>query len=479
MRLEDLLNGIRYDIICGSTDVLISDITYDSRCVKENDAFVCLIGIDSDGHDYINEAIRGGAKCIIVCKDVDVFDNVTIVKIDDTRTQLSILSANLFGNPQSELIKVGITGTKGKTSTSWMIKSILEANGDKVGLIGTIGTYIDRDFYEHKNTTPESYLIQKYMRMMVDSGIKYLIMEASSTALKVGRINNIDFDYGIFTNLSIDHVGPREHPTFDDYVFSKSKLFKQCKVGIFNHDDLYFNKMVEDCTCSVYTYGKDADFPFSDIKCINDVDFLGCEFSINNDIFRVSAPGIFSVYNASSAIVLCHLLGISNDVIKLGLASFSVPGRCNVIVVRDFKVVIDYAHNKISMESIINTMKQYKHNRIITIFGCGGGRSTDRRYELGEVCGMLSDLSIVTCDNPRNDDIDEINSDIVRGITDNGGDYVVIPDRGEAILYALNSALSEDIILILGKGHEKFQEIKGVIYPFDEFEIVNNFREGL
>lgn len=483
MKLLNLLDGVDYELICGSTDVSVSDITYDSRSVKFGDAFVALIGIDSDGHDFIDAAIENGSKCIIVCKDVPARDDVTIVKINDTRTQLSILSANLFGNPQDKLIKIGITGTKGKTSTSWMIKKILESNGDKVGVIGTIGTYIDNELYTHKNTTPESYHIQKFMKMMVDCGVKYLIMEASSTALKVGRINNIIFDYGIFSNLSIDHVGPREHPTYDDYVLSKNKLFKQCKVGILNSDDEGFSKMTDGATCCVYDYGiNSSSFGICDIKFINDNKFLGGEFTINglvNDTFRVSAPGLFSIYNACSATALCYLLGVSSDIIKKGLINFSVVGRCEIINVKDYKVVIDFAHNKISMESIINTMKEYDHNRIITIFGCGGGRSFERRYELGCVSGKLSDLSIVTTDNPRNDNVDEINNDIVRGIVDNDGDYLVIPDRREAILYALKNACSNDIILILGKGHENFQEIKGVVYPFDEKEIVNDFMECL
>ncbi len=482
MKLVDLLKDINYELICGDLSISVFDICYDSRKVKLGDAFVALVGIDSDGHDYIGDVITKGCKCIIVCKDIDPIPNATIIKIDDTRTSLSFLSANLFDNPGDCLIKIGITGTKGKTSISWMIKSILEANGEAVGVIGTIGTYINGKLYEHKNTTPESYLIQKYMREMVDSGVKYLIMEVSSQALKVGRVNNIMFDYGIFTNLSIDHVGPREHPDFDDYVNCKSKLFSMCKRGILNIDDPYYERMVCNSTCDIKTYGKnDSDYMIENIKYINEDDFMGGEFYIPClvDTFRVSSPGLFSIYNACSATIVCSLLGISNDVIKKGLANFSVNGRCEIFNIKDFKVVIDFAHNKTSMESIINTMKQYEHNRIITIFGCGGGRSFDRRYELGEVSGKLSDLSIVTMDNPRNDDVNDINKDIVKGIIDSDGKYIIITDRKEAILYALNNAVKEDIILILGKGHEKFQEIKGVIYPFDEKEIIDNFKERL
>lgn len=486
MKLLKLLNGVQYELLYGSIDVDVKDISYDSRNVQKDFAFVALIGIDSDGHDFINAAIDNGANCIIVCKDIclDFNKNITVVKIKDTRTQLSILSSNLFENPQDKLIKIGITGTKGKTSTSWMIKKILETNGDKVAVIGTVGTYINGELYTHKNTTPESYQIQKFMRIMVNEGVKYLVMEASSTALKVGRINNIIFDYGIFTNLSIDHVGPREHPTYDDYVYSKSKLFNQCKIGILNSDDLEFSNMIKDSTCKVYTYGKNKknDIVIDDINYLNTNNFLGTSFRLTgfvDNTYKVSSPGDFSVYNASGAVITCRLLGINDDVIKQGLETFSVDGRCEIINVDDkFKVVIDFAHNKVSMESIINTMKMYNHNRIITIFGCGGGRSFERRYELGELSGILSDLSIITTDNPRNDDIDEIIADIEKGVISSGGNYIIIKDRKDAILYALKNAMDNDIILLLGKGHEKFQEIKGILYPFDEKEIIINFING-
>lgn len=481
MKLKKILDGINYKLIKGNLDLDIEDITYDSRTVKKNYAFVALIGIDTDGHKYVEDAIKNGASCIIVCKDIQIENDVTVIKINDTRTELSYLSANFFENPQDKLVKIGITGTKGKTSVSWMIKKILEENGEKVGVIGTIGTYIDNKLYSHKNTTPESYQIQKFMRIMVDNGVKYLIMEASSQALKVGRINNILFDYAIFTNLSIDHVGPREHSTFQEYIESKALLFKQTKIGILNYDDDKFNDIIKNATCKVYTYGTNnkSDLYISDINLINEKDFLGVEFKLNgnyNDIYRVSAPGKFSSYNACSAIFLCKLLKINDDIIKKGLIKFHVKGRCEIININNkFKIVIDFAHNKISMESIIKTMKSYNCNRIITVFGCGGGRSFERRYELGEISGMYADLSIITTDNPRNDNVDEIISDLKKGVEDQNGEFVIIKDRKEAIEYAMKNASYNDIILLLGKGHEKYQEIKGVRYPFDEKKIIDDY----
>ncbi len=482
MKLKNLLKGIDYQLIKGSVEIEVQDICYDSRLVTNTDAFVCLIGIDTDGHRYLEEVINKGCRCLIVCRKISlkIATDVTIIQISDTRKLLPYLSANLFNHPGDHLIKIAITGTKGKTSTSWMIKNILEKKGENVGLIGTLGTYINGVLYPHKNTTPESYQIQKFMRKMVDQGVKYLVMETSSQAFKVGRVCNIIFEYGLFTNLSIDHIGPREHESYEDYKKSKAQLFQQCKIGILNHDDLEFNTMTKNATCQIITYGKkDSDLLIQKINPQNTKEFLGMEFQIDGFLkgtFHVSAPGDFSVYNASCAIILTKLLGATQTEIKNGLKTFQVEGRCNIINVLDqFKVVIDFAHNKISMESIIQTMRTFHPNRIIVIFGCGGGRSFDRRYELGVVTGQNANLTIVTTDNPRNDNVDEINRDIAKGITSVQGKYLIIPDRKAAILYALKHSQKNDIILLLGKGHETYQEIKGKKYEFHEKDIIHEY----
>ena len=481
MKLQKILHKIDYQIIKGNLDIDIKDISYDSRMVTEGSAFVALIGIDTDGHNYIEAAIKRGATCIFICKDMDIKEDITVIKLKDTRKELANLSANLFENPSDKLIKIAITGTKGKTSTSWMIKNILEHAGYKVGVIGTLGTYIDGSLHSHKNTTPESYMIQKFMRQMVDCGCQYLIMETSSQALKVGRVNNIYYEYGIFTNLSLDHIGPREHPTYEDYVYSKAQLFKQCKIGILNQDEREYPSMVKDATCKIYTYGeKNSDLEIQKIHSLHTNHFLGTEFTtigLLNDTFQVSSPGAFSAYNASAAILLCNLLGIQEKFIQIGLQQFSVRGRCEIFSIQDkFKVVIDFAHNHISMESILKTMREYHPHKIITIFGCGGGRSRELRCDLGMVAGTYSDFSIITTDNPRNDEIDEINADIAKGVESVGGTYLIIRNRKDAILYALNHAEENDIILLLGKGHETYQEIKGMKYPFDEKKIITEFQ---
>ena len=481
MKLKNLLQDIDYKLMKGSLDIDVKDLSYESRDIALGSAFVALIGIDTDGHRYIPDVIQQGCQCIFICEDIDILEDVTVVKVADTRKVLSKLSSNLFQNPGKDLIKIAITGTKGKTSISWMIKQILELAGYKVGLIGTLGTYINGTLHPHKNTTPESYHIQKFMRQMVDCGTKYLIMETSSQALKVGRVQSIQYEYGIFTNLSIDHIGPREHPTYEDYVLSKALLFQQCQIGIFNQDDSEYPQMIKQASCQIYTYGtKDSsDLIIQNIHSLQTNSFLGTEFSTSGlvqNTFSVRSPGTFSAYNAGAAVLLCKLLGVDEKNIQTGLTQFSVRGRCEIFSIQDkFKVVIDFAHNRISMQSILETMREYHPHKIITIFGCGGGRSQDRRYELGVIAGTYSDFSIVTTDNPRNDDVDEINQDISLGIKSVHGSYIIIKDRKEAILYALNHAEQNDIVLLLGKGHETYQEIKGTKYLFDEKKIIEEF----
>ncbi len=481
MKLKELLNGIEYKLIQGNFQEDITDICYDSRTYQKGEIFVCLVGIDTDGHQYIQQVIEKGCRCVMICNSIDIpLAPVTIIKVQDTRKTLSALSANFFHHPADQLIKIAITGTKGKTSTSFMIRSILEEKKEKVGLIGTIGTIIDQKLYPHKNTTPESYQIQKSMRLMVDCQTKYLIIETSSQALKVGRVNNILFDYGIFTNLSVDHIGSREHSSYSDYVFSKSLLFKQCKVGILNHDDKEFKTMIAGSSAKVYCYGKkNSDLIIQKVHPVRQLGNLGTQLQtggISHQNYYINCPGDFSAYNAAAAILLAKLLKIDEHTIKLGLKEFQVPGRCEIInIPNDIKVVIDFAHNKISMESIIKTMRQYHPNRIITVFGCGGGRSLERRRELGETSGALADFSIITTDNSRNDLFCDIARDIQKGICEKKGKFIVIENRKEAIFYALDMAQKKDIILLLGKGHERVQEIKGEKYYFNERKIIQEY----
>lgn len=478
MKLKELLSGIEYEIIKGNIDVVVKDICYDSRKVERDFAFVCLTGANTDGHDYIDSAIKSGANVIFVERNVNVVDNITVVKLESTRKCLAKLAINFFNNPASFMTTIAITGTKGKTTTSWMIKNILEEDGKKVGVIGTMGVFYGDKHYSTVNTTPESYEIQKYLREMVNNGIKYVIMEVSSQALKVGRVDGMIFDYGIFTNLTKDHIGENEHSSMEEYVYCKSLLFKQCRDGIFNIDDTYYDKMVSECSCNIYTFGhsKMADLVIENVKLLRKEHFIGIDVTTSGvikDTFLVNTPGEFSAYNSVSAIMVTYLLGCKIESMKKALIKTSVKGRVEIVPVSDkYSVIIDYAHNGVSMENILMTIKAYNPKRIVSLFGAGGNRSRDRRYDMGEVSGKYSDLTIITEDNSRFEDVNDIMNDIEVGLKKTSGKYIKIPNRSTAIKYALDNAKEGDIILLLGKGHETYQEKNGTRIHYDEREII-------
>ena len=485
MKLKELFDGIKYKLIKGDIELDIKDIVYDSRKVKDGVLFMAVVGSMVDGHDYISDAIKKGAKCIVISKDIDIKEDVTVIKVKDTRKILSKLSMKLFKYPQSKLKTIAITGTKGKTTTSFMIKKILEVAGYKCGLIGTTGIYIGDKMYPAKNTTPESYETIKYMNEMVKKKMDYMVMEVSSQALKYDRVNDIIFDYGVFTNLTQDHIGPNEHTDMDDYIHSKAKLFNQCNHGIFNIDDEHFYDMVGGGDASINTYGYDerADLRAIDMKLIREKGFIGIELStdgIVKDTFRISSPGKFSSYNALAAIMVCHMLGIEDKYIKEALSDFHVKGRVEPVHVSDdFTLLIDYAHNGVSTESILTTIRDYDPGRIVTIFGCGGNRSKDRRYEMGEMAGKYSDYCIITEDNNRYEEFDDIANDILIGMKKTKCKYTIIPDRKEAIKYAIVNGKKGDIIMLIGKGHEDYKEIKGKRYPFDERVIIKEILDEI
>lgn len=478
MKLKKILNNIEYELIKGSLDINITDLCYDSRKVTKDCAFICLEGTQVDGHDFIDTAIKKGASTIFIEKDIEVSQPVTVIKLSNTRKDLSLLSINYFDNPASKLTMIGITGTKGKTTTSWMIKNILEEEGKKVGVIGTMGVFIGNNHYETINTTPESYEIQKYLKEMVNQNIEYAVMEVSSQALKVGRVEGMTFDYGIFTNLTKDHIGEGEHENMEDYIYSKSLLFQKSKHGILNIDDKHYQDMTKNNTCDIHTFGKnkEADLIINNIKLLRKEHFIGLELhtkGLIEDTFLVNTPGEFSAYNAISAILTTKLIGCKLESIKKALSKVAVKGRVEIIPVSSkYSVIIDYAHNGISMTNILNTMREYHPKRIVSLFGCGGNRSKTRRYDMGEISGRLSDFTIITEDNSRYEDINDIMNDIEIGLKKANGKYIKIEDRKEAIKYAIENAKEGDIILLLGKGHETYREKNGVREHFDEREVI-------
>ena len=485
MKLNELFKDIKYTLVKGDMELEINDIVYDSRKAIPGVMFMAIPGSEVDGHDYIKDAIKNGAKVILVSKDIEIKENVTIIKVKDTRHILAKLAMRLFKYPQSKLKTIAITGTKGKTTTSFMIKKILEEAGYKCGLIGTTGVYIDDKVYPAKNTTPESYETIRYMNEMVKKKMDFMVMEVSSQALKYDRVNDIIFDYGVFTNIFQDHIGPNEHPSIEDYIKSKAKLFNQCNYGIFNIDDKHFYDMVQggDATIETYGYDERADLRAKDIKLLREKGFIGILLETDGvvkDTFKISSPGKFTSYNAMAAILTCHLIGIDDKYIKKALSDFHVKGRVEPVHVSDdFSLLIDYAHNGASTESILSTIREYNPKRIVTIFGCGGNRSKDRRYEMGEMAGKYSDFCIITEDNNRYEEFADIAKDILVGFNKTKCAYMIIPDRKEAIKYAIEHGEKGDIIMLIGKGHEDYKEIKGKRYPFDERVVIKESLEEI
>ncbi|MDO5123870.1 MAG: UDP-N-acetylmuramoyl-L-alanyl-D-glutamate--2,6-diaminopimelate ligase [Eubacteriales bacterium] len=478
MMLSQLLNGLDYTLLQGDVNIDISDVIYDSRKVIENCAFVCLKGFVTDGHKYARDAAEKGAGALIVSDDIDLPENITVIKVEDTRPALSKMSAEYFGNPSKELKTVAITGTKGKTTTVAMIRSVLESAGIKTGTIGTLGIVLEDKIFKTANTTPESYEIQQALRRMVKAGCKAAVMEVSSIGLKQHRTDNITFDIGVFTNFSHDHIGDSEHKDMEEYLSCKAMLFKQCKLGIVNIDDEKCGEILRGSTCEVKTYGfsEKADLVGSDDSLIARPGYIGVHFETKGEknlSVDVAIPGRFSVYNALAAISVCSELSVEDEYILKGLDTVSVKGRVEVYPTpHNYTLLIDYAHNAMSMENVLTTLREYKPHRLVTLFGAGGNRPKARRYEMGEVSGKLSDLSVITEDNSRFEDVNDIIADIKVGIDKTDGKYVIVPNRVDAIRYCIENAEEGDIIVLAGKGHEDYQEIKGVKYHLDEREVI-------
>lgn len=484
--LKEILKNVEYQLIKGSLDTEIKDIKDNSKNVEKGDLFIALVGTTADSHKFIPSAIQNGAKVIVIERDVDIEENVTVIKVKSSRTALAHMAASYFDYPATKMTTVGITGTCGKTSTSYIIKSMLEEFGDKVGLIGTICAMIGDKKIETHNTTPNSYEVQKLFYKMVESGCKYAIMEVSSQGLKMDRVAGITFDYGVFTNLSIDHIGPNEHESFEEYLYCKSLLFKQCKVGIINSDSDKWERVTKEHTCEIIKYAlndKNADMKASNVQFIMENHFLGVQFDVSgkvNETFKLDIPGRFSVYNALCAISVAYELGIDTKSMKKALEKVKVLGRMELVSSNEkYKLIIDYAHNKDEMDNLMDTISEYKPKRLVCIFGGGGNRAKSRRYDMGEVSGKWADLTILTEDNPRFEEIESINNDIIVGLNKYNGKYIFIKDRKEAIKYAMQNAEEGDIILLIGKGHENYQEIKGVRYPWDERKAVKEVEQEI
>ena len=485
MQLTKLLERLDYECVQGELDKDVTDIVNDSRKVTEGSLFFCIEGAVSDGHKYVPDVIEKGAKVLIVQKEVEAPEDVTVIRVKNTRYAMALIAAAWYGHPAEKLKVIGITGTKGKTTTTYMIKSILEAAGHKVGLIGTIEAIIGDKVIPASHTTPESTVVQKYFAEMVEIGCDCVVMEVSSQALKLDRTAGFTFEIGIFTNLEPDHIGPAEHESFEEYLHCKSLLFQQCRLGIMNADDKHLSQILEGHTCQVETYGFDpkADFCASETKLVSRDGYLGISYHVTgkrNFFVEIDIPGKFSVYNSLAAIAVCDCFGVSEDKMIAALRQAKVKGRIEMVKVSDnFTLMIDYAHNAMALKSLLTTLKEYHPKRLVCVFGCGGNRSRDRRFEMGQVSGEYADFTIITSDNPRYEEPEAILADIESAIAKTGAPYRKITDRKEAIAYAIRHGQPGDVIVLAGKGHEDYQEIRGVKYPMDERVLIKEVLEEM
>lgn len=484
MKLTDLLKGFDYECINGRIDVNIEHVEYDSRKVRKHDLFICIRGSVVDGHKFVGDVVEKGASVLVVEEEVSVKEDVTVILVKDSRYAMACISAAYFQHPADKLKVIGITGTKGKTTTTYMVKSILENAGYKVGLIGTIEVIIGDKVIPAANTTPESFVVQEYFHRMLEAGMDICVMEVSSQGLMLHRTAGFTFEMGIFTNIQPDHIGPNEHESFEQYMQCKSMLFKQCKVGIVNGDDPNLEHIIKGHTCTLEKIGfrEGVDLRAEDTQLLVDKGSLGVQYKVTGGMelpVTIYTPGKFSVYNSLTAIAICRHFKVSNENILKALKFAKVKGRIEMVKVSDtFTLMIDYAHNAMSLESLLTTLKEYNPHRIVCLFGCGGNRSKLRRFEMGEVSGKLADLTIITSDNPRFEEPQEIINDIKVGIGRTKGKYVEIIDRKEAIAYAIHQGEPGDIVVLAGKGHEDYQEIQGKKYPMDERIIIKEILTG-
>ena len=510
MKFAQLFESLKYEVLTGpeagtgvTCDLQIDDLVMDSRKVSPGSLFVCIQGAAFDGHNFAADVAKAGAAVIVIDRDVDLdaiaeagkeaagkeghlgASGPVVVRVENSRYALACLSAAWFGHPARELTTIGITGTKGKTTTTYMVKSILERTGHKVGLIGTIEAIVGEKSYPAPNTTPESYTVQKYFREMVDAGCDCVVMEASSQGFMLHRTAGFIFDYGIFTNIESDHIGPNEHRDFDHYMACKKMLLSQCRIGIVNRDYPHFEEIIDGHTCELETYGlsPEADLRAENMQLVSHPGYLGISYQVRGLMdfpVEIDIPGKFSVYNSLTAIAICRHFQVSPEDITAALADIRVKGRVELIDVSDdFTLMIDYAHNAMALESLLTTLREYEPHRLVTVFGCGGNRSRERRFEMGETSGRLADLTIITSDNPRREEPQAIIDDIRTGMERTDGKYVEIIDRKEAIRYAIEHGEPGDIIICAGKGHETYQEIDGVKHDMDERVLIAEILEEL
>lgn len=482
MILAKILADLQYKVADGKNieNIEISDIVYDSRKAALGTMFVCLKGAVSDGHVFANSAYLSGCRVFMVGHKIELPPDAVQIIVESTREGLAYASAAFFEYPARSLMIIGITGTKGKTTVAALIASILKAGGINTAYIGTTGIEYCGECFPTKNTTPESYELHKAFANMVKRGVSAVVMEVSSQAVYMKRVAGLSFHIGVFTNLSHDHIGGVEHPTFEHYMECKAKMFSQCKYGIFNSDDAHYTDMLKSARSINSTYGTfegiSHDVSAKELKITKTGNTFGIEFICHTILgkhkYELRMPGEFNVYNALAAISVAERMGISSEIIGEALYSATVKGRFEIVdALPDAVTIIDYAHNGLSMRSALETLRKYEPKRIVVLFGSVGGRSQSRRAELGEAASKLADFCIITSDNPDFENPDEIIADIEKSIG-NSCPYVAITNREDAVKYAIDNARDGDCIFFAGKGHEDYQLINGERVPYSERELI-------
>ncbi len=482
MKLEKLLEGLEIEEIVNTLDLDITNIHSDSRKIKQNGLFVAINGYLQKGIDYLDKAIENGAIAVIVENDVDIHtlpSNITYIKVNNTRKALAQASCNLYDNPSKKFKLIGVTGTKGKTTTTFMIKSLLESHGLKVGLIGSIAVYIGNEKIEDTDrTTPESIEIQKHFAQMVEENVDVVIIEVSSQALKLERVTGCDFDIGVFTNLTEDHISKNEHKDMEEYFNCKCMLFDMCHTGFINADDktvITIKDKNKTCNFKTFAIENKADIVADDKTLTITPNYI--DFTVHMDgkdeNFEVPIPGRFSVYNSLGAISVAHEFGVTPYEMRKALKDLRVLGRNELVPNKlGLNILIDYAHTPSSLESILESVRSYAKGRVICAWGVGGDRDSKKRPIMGEISGRLADYTILMSDQVRTEDPLKILQDIEVGVKKSGGDYTIIVDRTEGIKHALEVATPEDIIVIPGLGHDLYLERNHVKYPYDERKVI-------
>ncbi len=480
MKFEKIMENINFNLIQGNIDIDIKGIQYDSRKIKEGDVFFAVEGYNLDGHKYIQNAINNGAVAVVCQKNIEEHLNCAVIRVEDSRKALAISAANYYENPSRNMKMIGVTGTNGKTTSAFMIKAILEQQGYKVGLIGTIANYIGEKKIHTERTTPESLELHELFKEMVESGVDYCVMEVSSHSLSLDRVYGIEFCESIFTNLTQDHLD--FHKTFENYFNAKLKLFKLSKSAVINIDDVYGAKVYSLIKSSKLSYGlnKNADIMASDIKMHSRGSEFTLEYKENSFEIELGIPGNYNIYNALGSIAVCLNQGVDIDKIKLALQKIQVPGRCELAYNNHklgFEIILDYAHTPDALENILKTVREFTKGKLISVFGCGGDRDKTKRAIMGKIGTQLSDFSLITSDNPRTEDPMQIINDVASGIEKHN--FEIIENRRAAIKRAIEIARCGDIIVIAGKGHEDYQVLKEKTIHFDEREVVSEIIKEL